>query len=78
MEEQEQQGHLNSFGGEAVGVTAAIALQQPVTFEFAEIVTELVQPVCLVGKSERGEDGRVNLFGSPAADGITAMQKNLQ
>jgi len=37
VEEQEQEGHRNAFGCQAVGVTAAIAFQQPMTFEFAEI-----------------------------------------
>ena len=48
------------------------------SFEFAEIVAELAEPVCLRGKLERGEDGLVNLFGGPAADGVTTMQENLQ
>ena len=45
VEEQEQERDLNAFGCEAVGVAVAVALQQAVPFEFAEIVAELVQPV---------------------------------
>jgi hypothetical protein len=45
VEEQEQERDVNTFGGQAAGIAAAIALQQPVTFELAEIVTELVQSV---------------------------------
>jgi len=78
VKKQEQESDLEAFSREAVGVTAAVALEQPVTFEFAQIITELVQPVCFVGKSERGEDGSVNLFGRPAPDSIAAMQQNLQ
>ena len=78
MEEQEQEGHLHAFGCEAVGVAAAIALQQAMAFEFAQIVAELVQAVSLRRKLERGEDGGVNLFGSPTADGVAAMQESLQ
>ena len=44
------------------------------TFEFAQIIAELVEPVCFIGKSEGGKDGRVNLFGRPAPDGIAAVQ----
>ena len=32
VEEQEQERHLNAFGGKAVGVSAAVALDQPVAF----------------------------------------------
>ena len=78
VEEQEQERDLNAFGGEAVGVAAAVALQQAVAFEFAQIVAELVQAVGFRGELEGGEDGLVNLFGGPAADGIAAMQQHLQ
>ena len=46
--------------------------------EFAEIVADLVQPVGLGGELERGEDGGMNLFGSPTADGVATVQENLQ
>ena len=45
VKEQKQQRDLHALGGETVGVAAAIALQQAVAFEFAQIVAELVQPV---------------------------------
>jgi len=77
VEEQEQKRDLEAFRRQAVGVTAAIALEQPVTFEFAQIIAKLVQSICFVGESEGGEDGRVNLFGRPAPDGIAAVQQNL-
>ncbi len=35
MEQGEQQGHLPSLVGEAVGVTAAVALKQSMGFELA-------------------------------------------
>ena len=50
VEEQEQECHLDAFGGQPVGVAAAIAFQQAMALEFAEIVAELVQPVGLRGK----------------------------
>ena len=54
-----------------------LAIQQSMAFEFAEIVAELVEPVGLRRKLEGGQDGGVNLFGSPTADGIAAVQENL-
>src|ERR1700730_15984364 len=33
---------LNAFGGETIGVAGAVALQQPVAFELAPVVAELV------------------------------------
>ena len=33
VEEQEQEGNLNAFGGESVGVAGAIALQQSMPLE---------------------------------------------
>jgi len=78
VEEQEQQSHLNTFGCQTVGVTATLALEQTVAFEFAEIVAELVQAVGPWGKLEGGEDGGMNLFGGPAANGIATVQQDLQ
>ena len=44
VEEQEQECHLHPFGGEVVGVAGAVALQEPMPFQLAEVVAELVQP----------------------------------
>src|SRR3954452_6943055 len=42
VEEQKEQRNLNPFGGEMVGVAGAVALQQTVAFELAQVVAELV------------------------------------
>jgi hypothetical protein len=42
VEEQKEQGNLNSFGGETVGVAGTVALQQAVAFELAQVVAELI------------------------------------
>src|SRR5258708_21178818 len=76
VEEQEQERHLHTFGGEVVGIAGAVALQEPMPFQLAEIVAELVQPVGFLRESKRGEDGFVDLLGSPAADGGAAVQQN--
>ena len=78
MEEQEQQRHLDPLGSEAVGVTGAITFEQSVPLELAQVVAQLVEPVHLRRELEGGEDGGVNLFGSPTTDGVAAMQENLQ
>ena len=38
VEEQKQERHLNAFGGEPVGIAGAIALQQTVALQFAQVV----------------------------------------
>ena len=43
VEEEEEQGHLDAFRGEAVGVSGSITLQQTVTFELAQVVAQLVE-----------------------------------
>lgn len=78
VEEQKQESDLNAFGRQAVGVASAITFKDSMSFEFAEIVTELVQPVGFGRKLERRDDGLVNLFDGPAADGSAIMQENLQ
>jgi hypothetical protein len=48
-----------------------------VTPEFAQVVAELVETVTFTGEMEGGEDGLVDLIGSPAADVSAAMEENL-
>src|ERR1700737_197509 len=78
VKEQEEQGDLNPFWRETVGVAGSVTLQQPVGFELAQVVTELVEPVGAVGEAEGGEDGVVDLLGGPAADLTTAVQEDLE
>ncbi len=46
--------------------------------QLAEIVTELIQPVGVLGDREADEDRLVNLFGSPAADGDPTMEEMIK
>src|SRR6202007_3443109 len=57
VKEQEEQGDLNAFGGETVGVAGVLTLQQPVGFELAQVVAELVEPVGAVGEGGGGREG---------------------
>jgi hypothetical protein len=45
VKEDEHEGNANAFVGEPVGVGGAVALQQTMGFEFAEVITELGQGV---------------------------------
>ena len=42
MKEEEEQGDLDAFRGEPVGISGSIALQQAVTFELAQVVAQLM------------------------------------
>ena len=53
VEEQEQQRDLEAFGSEAVGVAAAVAFEQAMTFQFAKVVAELIQTVGFGAKVRR-------------------------
>ena len=45
--------------------------------EFAQVITELIKTVIFIGEMEGGEDGLVDLIGSPAADMSAGMEENL-
>src|SRR5580700_1826713 len=76
--EQKEQCDLNAFWGEAVGVAGSIPLQQPVAFEFAQVVAQLVDAVAFVGELEGAEDSLVDLLGGPATDVAAAVQQDLK
>src|SRR6266478_278163 len=78
VEEQEEQRNLNPLGGETVGVAGAVALQQTVAFELAQVVAQLVEGVGSVGEVEGGEDGVVDLLGGPAANMAAAMEEDFE
>ena len=78
VEEQKEQGNLNPFWGETVGVAGAVTLQQAVAFELAQVVAELVEAVGAVGEVEGGEHGMVDLLGGPAADMTGAVQEDFK
>src|SRR5438094_8776341 len=78
VKEEKQEGDVNAFGGKPIGVTAAIALKQSVSFEFAQIIAELVESVLFRGELEGGENRLVNLFCGPAADGTAVMQEDFE
>src|SRR5437764_4892006 len=78
VEEEEEQGNLDPLRGKMVGVAGSVTLQQPVGFELAQVVAELVQAVGSLGEVEGREDGVVDLLGGPAADLTAAVQEDLE
>ena len=73
VEEQEEQRNLDAFGGEAVGVTSLLTLEQSVALEPAQVVAQLVQAIGGIGEVKGGEDGLMDLLGCPAADMTAAV-----
>ena len=78
VEKQEQKCHLDTLCRELIRVAAAVAFEQAVAFQFAQVVAELVELVALREELEGGEDCLMDLFGRSAADGTAVMQENLQ
>src|SRR5579864_734816 len=78
VEEQKQKRDWQAFGGEAIGVALAVAFQQSVALELAEVVTKLIQAVRFLRDGEGCEDGLVNLVGGPSAEVAAAMQQHFQ
>jgi hypothetical protein len=78
VEEEEEQGYLDTFRGKAVGVSGSIALQQPVAFELAHVVAQLVETVAFVREVEGGEDGLMDLVAGPTADVSAAVQEDFE
>ena len=68
VKEEKQQRNLDAFWGEAVGVAGSVPLQQAMTFEFSQVVAQLVDAIASVGKMEGGDNGLMDLFGGPATD----------
>ena len=75
MEEHEQEGDLGSFLGEPVGIAFAVAFQQSVRFQFAEIVAKLIESVSVGSDSEGSKHGGVDVFCSPDTHRCAAVQQ---
>ena len=77
MEQHKEEGDLVALGGKAIGIAAAVALQQAVGFHLAEVITELIQAVGGEGEIVGFEHGLVDLLGAPTAQLGTGMEKYL-
>jgi len=78
VEEQEQEGNQNAFGGESVRVAGAHRVAAKHAPWVAEVVAKLVEGVGSWGELKGGENGLMDLFGGPAAEGRIGMQEILQ
>jgi hypothetical protein len=57
MEEQEEERHAEALVGKTICIATAVAFEEAVSAELADIVPELVEPVLLGGELEPGHDG---------------------
>ena len=55
----------------------AVALKQSVGFQFAEVVTKLIESVAVGGEAEGSEESGVDVFGAQAAHCCTSVQEDL-
>ena len=61
VEEQKQKSDLEAFAGQAIGVSCSVTFEQAVAFEFAQVVSKLVQSVGLFRKVEALENDLMNV-----------------
>jgi len=77
VKEDEEQCGAGSFVGETVGITAAVALHQAVSFQLAQVVSQLGKRVAFGAECEAGKNGLMDIAGTPAQDSGAAMQQHL-
>ena len=68
VKEQEEQCDLHAFCGQAIGVARAVALDQCMSLELAQVIAQLVEAVGVRREIEGRQDGRVDVAGPPAAE----------
>jgi len=66
VKEDEQRRDLGSFLCQAISVALPVSGEQSVRFEFAQIVSELVEFIAVRADAEGGKDGFVDVAGGPA------------
>ena len=74
VEKDEEQGGASALVGEAIGVAAALSLEQSVSFEFAQVVAQLGKGIAGGGEAKAGEDCLMDLGGAPSLDVGAGMQ----
>src|SRR5260370_28175275 len=76
VKEHKEQSDAGAFVGEAVGVAAAIALQQSMGFHFAQVVAQLGKRVSGGREAEAGNNRFGGLGGAPAPDPWARVQQH--
>src|ERR1700730_3954811 len=74
VKEDEQQRDLGSFLCQAISVTLLVSGEQPMRFEFAQIVSKLVKFIAVRADAEGGQDGFVDVAGGPAGYHPSSVQ----
>src|SRR5215471_18965439 len=78
VKENEEQGNLQALGGQAIGVAAAVALEQAMGSELSQVIAELSEAVALGGQGAGGQHRLMKCGGSPAADGSAAVHEDFE
>lgn len=68
-----EQGDLNPFRGETIGVFLVIAFDQPVRFHFAQIIAQLIEAIVLWRQLKRRQHRFMDLLGRPAGNARSGM-----
>ena len=74
VKEEEKQGNLDSLLSQSVDVPLAVALEQSVSLELAQVVAKLIETVLLFREMKRCQDGGMDLPGGPAGDPRSGVQ----
>lgn len=77
VEQDEHHGDADAFLGEAVAVSPAVAFHQPVSLHLPHVIPQLREGVGLRGQPERGQEGGVDLDGTPACELSARMEQDL-
>lgn len=64
----EEDRDFDSLVRRAIGVTAAIAFEQSMSAQLAQVVAQLIQPVTGRGQGVGSENGLINLGDAPAGE----------
>jgi len=77
VEQDEHECSFGAFVGEAVAVASSDAFEQAMGFHFAKVIAELGDGIGVGGQAEGGEDGLMDVGGSPSVELCAAVQQNL-
>ena len=77
MEEHEEERDFHALGGEAVGVSCAIAFEEPVGSHLTQVIAQLVETVALGRQAEVDQEGLVEWAGTPTPDDRACVQQHL-
>lgn len=72
MEEHEEERDFHALGGEAVGVSCAIAFEEPVGSHLTQVIAQLVETVALGRQAEVDQEGLVEWAGTQTPTTVPA------